>query len=1658
MSRLQKIYEKQRKLGTRLLALLLAVVMVLGSNPSIVVQAESVREAWDGVSREIPKTDEQGVYLIENGAQLAWFADEVNSGKGELNARLMNYIYLNDYNTSYKWMMIGNTTDHPYRGNFDGNGQKIVYMHAEINTSDTEHRYAGLFGVIDGGSVKNLTVLGKVIHGYGNFDTEYRNDQLATASGGIVGYLKNGTIVNCVNYARTTMDEETIYRNAGGIAGICEGVISRCENYGKLSTTIGMAQNHVGGIVGLLYGANAQVTTCSNHAVVQGYYCVGGIAGGVKSGGQINTSCNYGAVKGNSIVGGIAGRVSTTGMYSNGTAKECGIYDVYNIGQISGYGSSTGTELGGIVGEAGCEKWTQESLPPMPVIERAYSIANVPSGYRNGSVIGYLLSGAYGTVYAMNTAVYTPTVIGATNNRAVKILGEARKITSDEMKSVAILEKLGSAFTMASVYDSANMGYPKFVWQGLPSDILDRVDEAQLELNSWLSENNRKKYGKNYVTIEELVKTYKEQLGAVTSEAELDLLMAEARKKLEAVKPGVGQDSELAEAIDNGIIALEEYAKRLVKENPELSEKEQAELDNVLTVWKEKLEEAASEEEVRTIVRDGKDAMEDQIAAFTADKKLEEVRANALQILETYRASETYDVLWMHKIKVVRDAAKESIGKAQTTAQINQLLEQAKADIDAVIQQIPEAGAWDGVTRTEPQVNENGVFQITSGSELAWFADQVNQGTGNISAELCQDISMGGKNWTPIGKNSSVPFSGSFDGLGHIIRDLYLNVEDTYVGLFGIVQGGSGQRIQNLSVSGTIDLGGRISYVGGIVGYVKGKESDVVQILNCHNSVRISVADIKTLDAGVGGIAGSTQNAKIQNCSNQASVQITSEGRGGLTYYTGGLLGNARANTRIDASSNKGTVWSPHASGGLIGGVLGSDVICYSSYNAGDVSGLYYAGGLCGEILSQDADFGWCYTSGGVNLKDSGLALGALFGKITGGNHQVLLALKRADNMGRTIVGSSGDFSASGKFVSDKELKSDDIMNSLNGGGNCFIHDYLGFQNGYPILSWEMTLDSFKTGSITALQNSVQQEDYSEENWAVVQELLAAAAQQIQAAADMESIDAIRTQTLEAIAQVETKEGTLERKLQEAKDEAINILENYVDLSVYREEEQSEIRSLVANAKKYILLADSIEEVERHRDETREKIDRLPDAWQYYEQLNMAAATQVDSYIMSIGEVVYTSYVKLSIEIARSAYESLTDAQKALVSTYQILLEAEAEWARLEEENTYTEEEMNLAAQVDELIGAIGTVTEESEEVIQKARYAYDSLTEKQRTLVSLGQVLIDAENTYNQLKASVVIAAIASIGEVTLEKKEVIFAAQDLYDRLSEVQKGLVTDYQVLQNAILLYNNLVVVQPVIEQIQELGSVESVTLESKDVIQAAISAYNGLTGEQQELVTNYEILEAMVSVYDSLVKIDYVTRLIDGIGVVSSASGSQISAARSAYDALTLEEQKQILNRSVLENAEAAYKALQNAQTSTETENDKIYGNQETLESLVGSTNHGSNTTTLESVAGSKDTADKEEEIEEETEEKKEESDVDDGMAETEEESSDLPSWLEDQLKEEEAEAVLVSEKENAENKRRRTIAVVLGIMFASCAVMTGSFGAALLQGAKKRKSKQVHY
>ena len=183
------------------------------------------------------------------------------------------------------------------------------------------------------------------------------------------------------------------------------------------------------------------------------------------------------------------------------------------------------------------------------------------------------------------------------------------------------------------------------------------------------------------------------------------------------------------------------------------------------------------------------------------------------------------------------------------------------------------ANGWDGTTLTEPKADESGVYQIGTGAELAWFAAN----GGKSSAVLTADIELAGCDWTPMSK-----LYGSFDGQGHVIRNLYVNKASYPLGLFGYLQ--SGASVTRLGVTGDVICSAKSSaQAGGIAGYT---DTDAV-ITDCYTTGTIRSTSAN--ECYLGGICGSYYNqyagATLTNCYTTSTV-IGSKGN---ASYVGGL-------------------------------------------------------------------------------------------------------------------------------------------------------------------------------------------------------------------------------------------------------------------------------------------------------------------------------------------------------------------------------------------------------------------------------------------------------------------------------------------------------------------------------------------------------------------------------------------------------------------------------------------------------------------------------------------------------------------------------------------------------------------------------------------------
>ena len=197
------------------------------------------------------------------------------------------------------------------------------------------------------------------------------------------------------------------------------------------------------------------------------------------------------------------------------------------------------------------------------------------------------------------------------------------------------------------------------------------------------------------------------------------------------------------------------------------------------------------------------------------------------------------------------------------------------------------------------------------------------------------------------------------------------------------------------------------------------------------------------------------------------------------------------------------------------------------------------------------------------------------------------------------------------------------------------------------------------------------------------------------------------------------------------------------------------------------------------------------------ETVNKNAANAVIAKITAIGTVAYTTESKTKIDEARTAYDALTEAQKALVpaETLAVLTKAETDYNALKTSADEATANQAAADAVIAKINAIGTVayTTESKAKIDEARTAYDALTEAQKALVPAETLalLTAAETTYAELKAAAdsgtanqnaadaFISKITAIGTVayTSESKEKIDEARTAYDALTEAQKALVPE-----------------------------------------------------------------------------------------------------------------------------------------------------------------------------------------------------------------------------------------------------------------------------------------
>jgi filamentous hemagglutinin family protein len=255
-----------------------------------------------------------------------------------------------------------------------------------------------------------------------------------------------------------------------------------------------------------------------------------------------------------------------------------------------------------------------------------------------------------------------------------------------------------------------------------------------------------------------------------------------------------------------------------------------------------------------------------------------------------------------------------------------------------------------------------------------------------------------------------IPFTGAFDGLGHIITNLYINFPDTeYVGLFGAA---TGSDIRNAGLV-HIDITGK-NIVGGLAGSADGhiNNSYVSGTVNgsfavgglvggIEGTISNSYADVNvTGGAYLGGLAGLAENTTIRNSYANGSVT------GSLTFV-GGLVGYSQVSmiTNSYATSSVSGGFESYQVGGLTGFNSGN---ISNSYATGAVIGGWLLGGdglAVGNLVGYNAAGG---TIANSYWRDTGSGIGVNDGTVTDSQALTTTQMKQMESFSGWDISATG--------------------------------------------------------------------------------------------------------------------------------------------------------------------------------------------------------------------------------------------------------------------------------------------------------------------------------------------------------------------------------------------------------------------------------------------------------------------------------------------------------------------------------------------------------------------------------------------------------------------------------------------------------------------------
>lgn len=355
-----------------------------------------------------------------------------------------------------------------------------------------------------------------------------------------------------------------------------------------------------------------------------------------------------------------------------------------------------------------------------------------------------------------------------------------------------------------------------------------------------------------------------------------------------------------------------------------------------------------------------------------------------------------------------------------------------EADPSSPIATAPTVGDGSSGTPYEIATLEN-IYWIAADS-TRWASHYIQ--TGNIDAT---DTSTwdSGAGWMPIG-NSTTKFTGSYDGGGYTISNLYINRPGTsYVGLFGYIDA-SYKYFQNIVLDGgSITGGGPTGAIAGALYY------GIME--NCSSSATVNGT------SNVGGLAGqlvsnASTNGIIRNCSSSGAVNGSGQ--------AGGLVGLNQANGDAGIHQSFATGNVNIGTGNKAGGLVGYNGYgsIRNSYSTGTVTGgseiggfIGFTNGIASTAISNN------YSTGQV--VESGASKGGFLGSEDGTDKPTY-----ADNFWDTATSgeaTSQGSGATGKISAEMKLMSTFTNWDFPATWHIDESPTSPDNDGYPSLAWQ---------------------------------------------------------------------------------------------------------------------------------------------------------------------------------------------------------------------------------------------------------------------------------------------------------------------------------------------------------------------------------------------------------------------------------------------------------------------------------------------------------------------------------------------------------------------------------------------------------------------------